>query len=90
LKSAVASVLMVLSLFFLEYGRSIIQPQDYKFLVLRLRLLPFYAVVGIAAYLLSLIFLRTIKSRDLKLLHDYLPSRLKWIVKILSHIPLKD
>lgn len=90
LKSAASSVFMILVLFLLEFVRSIIQPQNFELLVLRLRLLPFYAVVGIAVYLLSLIFLRTIKKQDLKFLSDYLPSRFKLVVDVLERISKID
>jgi len=75
-KSATASITMVLSLFALELLRVIVDPSSYQFLVLRLRLLPVYAVVGVVVYLLSLIVLKAVKKRDTELPHDYLPLRL--------------
>lgn len=75
-KSATASITMGLSLFALELLSVIVDPSSYQFLVLRLRLLPVYAVVGVVVYLLSLIVLKAVKKRDTELLHDYLPLRL--------------
>lgn len=75
-KSATASITMGLSLFALELLRVIVDPSSYQFLVLRLRLLPVYAVVGVVVYLLSLIVLKAVKTRDTELPHDYLPLRL--------------
>lgn len=85
-KSAAAAIMMVISLFALELLRAITDPSSYQFLVLRLRLLPVYAVVGAVVYLLSLIASKTLKKRDMELLHDFLPSRLRWIAGLLDHI----
>ncbi|UCE95406.1 MAG: oligosaccharide flippase family protein [Candidatus Bathyarchaeota archaeon] len=81
-KSAVASIVMVLSIMGIELLRAITQPLSYEFLVLRLRLLPIYAAVGVFVYILSLILLKAVKRRDIELLHDYLPSRLQWIADL--------
>jgi O-antigen/teichoic acid export membrane protein len=85
-KSAVASVAMVLSLFGLELLRSIVEPSSYQFLVLRLRLLPLYAVAGVLVYLLTLIALRTVKRKDIELLREYLPKHLRRIASLLSRV----
>jgi O-antigen/teichoic acid export membrane protein len=85
-KSAAASIIMVLSLFALELFRTLIEPLSYQFLVLRIRQLPIYAIVGVTVYLFSLISLKAVKKRDIKLLHDYLPSSLRWIADIFSRI----
>jgi len=85
-KSAMASLTMVLSLFTLELLRAVIDPSSYQFLVLRLRLLPVYAVVGMVVYFLSLIALRVVKKRDIELLHDFLPSRLRWTADLFSRV----
>lgn len=85
-KSATASIAMVLSLFGLELLRSIFEPASYQFLALRLRLLPVYAVVGVVVYLLFLIALGALKKRDIELLRDYLPKRLRWIAELLNRI----
>ena len=85
-KSAVASIVMVLSLLAVEFLRAIINPSSYQFLILRLRQLPVYAVIGAVVYLFSLIVLKTVKKGDIELLHDYLPSSFRWIVDIISRI----
>ena len=85
-KSAMASITMVLSLFALELLRAVIDSSSYQFLVLRLRLLPVYAVVGVVVYIFSLIALKVVKRRDIELLHDYLPSYLRWIADLFSRI----
>ena len=85
-KSAAASITMVLSLLALELLRAIIEPSSFQFLVLRIRQLPVYAVVGVVVYLLSLIILRAVKKRDIELLHDYLPSRLRWIANLFGRV----
>lgn len=84
-KSAAASVVMVLSIFALEVLRAMTEP-SYQFLVLRLRLLPVYAIVGLVAYLLSLIALRAVRKRDTELLREYLPSGLRWIADLFNRI----
>jgi O-antigen/teichoic acid export membrane protein len=85
-KAALASVIMVLSLFLLEFLRSVIYPTSYQFLVLRIRQLPIYVVVGAAAYLVALIALRALRNQDVQLLHDYLPPSLRratsWLRRI--------
>jgi O-antigen/teichoic acid export membrane protein len=85
-KAAVSSVTMVLSILTLEFLRAMVEPMDYQFLVLRLRLLPLYIVVGVATYLLSLIAIKAVKRRDLDLLREYLPTRLRWIVNLLGRV----
>lgn len=85
-KSALASIFMVISLLGLEALRSVIEPASFQFLVLRLRLLPVYTIVGIVVYVLSLILLKAVMRRDIELVRDYLPSRLRWIVELLGRI----
>jgi O-antigen/teichoic acid export membrane protein len=85
-KSTVASLAMVLSLLALELFRSKAEPLSYQFLVLRLRVLPLYTVAGVLTYLLSLIALRAVKKRDLELLREYLPKRLRRVADLLSGI----
>jgi len=85
-KSVVASIVMVLSLFALELLRMLLDPSSYQFLVLRLRQLPLYAAAGIVTYLLSLVALRAVKKRDIELVRDYLPNRLRWIVDVFNRI----
>ncbi len=85
-KSGTASMIMVSSLLALELLRAIVDPFSYQFLILRLRLLPVYAFVGIFVYILSLIGLKAVKKRDIELLIAYLPNKLRWIVDILGRI----
>jgi O-antigen/teichoic acid export membrane protein len=84
-KSAVASAIMVLSILVMEFLRTMVEP-SYQFLVLRLRQLPVYAVVGVTVYLLSLAVLRAVKKRDIELLRDFLPARLRWVADLVSRI----
>ena len=85
-KSAVASIIMVASIFLMELIRGAIDPSSYQFLVLRLRQLPIYAIVGGIVYLLSLVLLRAVKKEDVDLLRDYLPSRLRWIANLVGRM----
>jgi O-antigen/teichoic acid export membrane protein len=84
-KSAAASMIMVLSLLALELLRAMMGP-SYQFLILRLRQLPVYAAVGIAVYIFSLIVLRAVKKRDIELLRDFLPSRLRPVADFFDYI----
>lgn len=84
-KSAVASVIMVLSIFAMEFVRSMLEP-GFLLLALRLRLLPVYALVGVSVYLLSLIALGAVEKRDVELLRGYLPARLRWIAELLDKV----
>jgi hypothetical protein len=77
--------MMILSIFAMEFLRAMVE-SPYQLLVLRLRLLPIYAVVGVSVYLVSLIALKTVERRDVELLHNYLPTRLRWIAGLLSQI----
>jgi hypothetical protein len=85
-KSATASIVMVFSLFGLELLRTFLEPSSYQFLVLRIRQLPIYVIVGMTVYLLSLVALRAIKKRDIELLRDFLPSSLRWIADLVNRI----
>lgn len=84
--SATAAITMVLSLFALKLLRAITDSSSYQFLVLCLCLLPVYAVVGVVVYLLSLIVLKAVKKRDIELLYDFLPLRLRWIADLFSRV----
>ncbi len=85
-KSAVASIVMVLSLLALELLRATIVSSSYQFLVLRLRQLPIYAVTGLIVYTLSLMALKAVRKQDIELLHDYLPSKLRWIADVFGRL----
>jgi len=64
-KASVGSIFMVVAVVSLEK------------LVFHWYLLPLYIAVGVAVYFFSLVALRTIKKRDIELIYDYLPIRLK-------------
>ncbi|UCG36035.1 MAG: oligosaccharide flippase family protein [Candidatus Bathyarchaeota archaeon] len=85
-KSAISSLVMVFSILAMELLRYIAAPSSYEFLVLRVRQLPVYAIVGVAVYVLSLVALKAVKGRDIKLLDNYLPSRLRWIARLAQRI----
>jgi len=85
-KSAAAAILMVISLFALEFSRGFLAPSSYQFLVLRLRQLPIYVAVGVTVYLLSLVAFKAVKQRDVELLNDYLPQRLQWIARLVNRV----
>jgi O-antigen/teichoic acid export membrane protein len=84
-KAAMASVIMVLSIFVMEFVRAMVEP-SYQFLVLRLRLLPVYGVVSVTVYLIFLIVLKTVKKRDVELLREYLPAKLGRIADFVGRI----
>ncbi|MEM2917029.1 MAG: flippase [Candidatus Bathyarchaeia archaeon] len=55
-----------------------------EFLRFRLLFLPIYVIVGAAAYISALIALNAVKKRDVELVEEYLPSRLKWLARWLN------
>jgi len=83
-KSSVASALLVASIIGLDLVRRSLSPSSYQFLVIRLHLLPVYVIVGGLAYLAALIVLRVLTKRDLEILEEYLPSRLRWVATWLN------
>ncbi len=85
-KSAVASIAMVISIFILEVVRSLIEPASYSFLVLHLRQLPIYAIIGGAVYLSIIILLKTVRKEDVELLRDYLPRGFRWIASVFDRV----
>ncbi len=85
-KAAAASVIMVVLLLAMEFVRSILEHSSFQFLVLRLRLLPVYAVVGVVVYLLTLMALKAVRRRDIELLRDYLPAKMRWVADLFSCI----
>ncbi len=85
-KSATSSIMMVLSLFALEFLRMLLEPNSYQFLVLRIRQLPIYFVIAAMVYLLSLITLRALEKRDIALLRDYLPTKFRCIANLLARV----
>lgn len=53
-------------------------------------MLPLLMIIGSVTYFLSLVALRAIKKRDVELLHDYLPKRLKHVAFWLSRAAFID
>jgi hypothetical protein len=77
---------MVVLIFALDFVRKFFTSPPYQFLVIDLYLLPIYIVVGGAAYFLSLVLLKGIKKRDVELMQEYVPRRLKPVVAILERL----
>jgi len=78
-KASVASLFMAAMIMLTEVVRQFLTPFPIQFLVIQLRWLPLYVLVGAIAYFLALVALKTIKKQDIELLQDYLPPSLKWI-----------
>jgi O-antigen/teichoic acid export membrane protein len=89
-KALVASILMVISIVGLELVRMVLSPSSYQFLVFRLHLLPIYVIFGALAYFASLVGLRAIKKRDVELIYDYLPKKMKWVADWLGRIAMVE
>lgn len=85
-KASAASALLVFSIFALDFVRKLFSPASYQFLVIRLHLLPVYVIVGGLAYFLGLVLLRAIKKRDIELIEEYLPRRLRRIAGLMEKI----
>jgi O-antigen/teichoic acid export membrane protein len=83
-KASVASVFLVGAIVGLDLIRMLLSPSSYQFLVIRLHLLPIYVVAGGLAYFVALIILKTFTKRDLEIVEEYLPSKLRWIVEWLN------
>lgn len=77
-KASVASIFMVIAVVSAEK------------LVFHWYLLPLYVAIGVAVYFFSLVALRTIKKRDIELLHDYLPVRLKQMAFWLDRMAIAE
>lgn len=89
LKASVASVIMVLAIFSLDFVRRFFSSSS-QFLVIRLTQLPFYVLVGAVAYSLSLIALKAVKKSDIELIEEYLPKNLKRVVAWLERFAVAD
>lgn len=85
-KGLAACGFMVVLIFALDFVRKFFTSPPYQFLVIDLYLLPIYIVVGGAAYFLSLVLLKGIKKRDVELMQEYVPRRLKPVVAILERL----
>jgi tryptophan-rich sensory protein len=77
LKASLASAFLVIAVIALDLVRRELSPNSYQFLVIRLHLLPIYVAVGGLVYFLALIRLKAIKTQDVELIEQYLPSKLK-------------
>jgi len=86
-KGSLSCAMMVFTIVILDVVRQYFTSSQ-QFLIFRLRLLPIYVVVGAVAYFLSLIALRAIKRRDIELVREYLPNKLKPIARWLERIAL--
>ncbi len=89
-KASVASVVLVAAIVGLDVIRMLLSPSSYQFLVIRLHLLPIYVIAGGVAYFIALIMLKTITKRDLEIIEEYLPGRLRWIAKWLNRFVKTD
>jgi hypothetical protein len=89
-KASVASVFLVAAIVGLDLIRMLLSPSSYQFLVIRLHLLPIYVVAGGLAYFVALIMLKTFTKRDLKIIEEYLPGRLRWIIDWLNRFAKID
>jgi len=65
-------------------------PSSYEFLEFRLHLLPIYVAVGALAYFASLAGLKAIKKRDVELIYEYLPKKMKWVADWLGRIAVVE
>jgi O-antigen/teichoic acid export membrane protein len=83
-KASVASVFLVGAIVGLDLIRMLLSPSSYQFLVIRLHLLPIYVIAGGLAYFVALIILKTFTKRDMEIVEEYLPSKLRWIVEWLN------
>jgi len=89
-KASVASGFMVLAIFALDLVRKVFTSSPYQFLVFRLHLLPIYVLVGGVAYFFSLVALKGIRKRDVELVQEYVPRRLKRLVALLERIAVAE
>lgn len=89
-KALVASIIIVISIVGLDLIRMFLSPSSYQFLVISLRLLPIYVIVGALAYFASLVGLRAIKKQDVELIYDYLPKNMKWVADWLGRIAMVE
>jgi len=83
-KSSVASAFLVAAIIVVDLARMFVSPSSYQFLVIRLHLLPVYVLVGGLAYFAALIMLKVFTKRDLEILEEYLPNRLRWVAAWLN------
>ncbi len=85
-KASAASMFMAVMIMLTDFVRQFLTPFPTQLLVIQLRWLPLYVLVGTAAYFLALVALKAIKKQDIELFRDYLPARLKWIANWFNRV----
>ena len=78
-KASAASMFMAAMIMLTDAVRQFLTPSPTQFLVIQLRWLPLYVLIGTVAYFFALVALKAIQKRDIELFRDYLPARLKRI-----------
>lgn len=78
-KASAASMFMAAMILLTDVVRQFLTPFPTQFLVIQLRWLPLYVLIGAVTYFFALVALKAIQKRDIELFRDYLPARLKWI-----------
>ena len=78
-KASAASIFMAAMILLTDVVRQFLTPFPTQFLVIQLRWLPLYVLIGAVAYFFALVALKAMQKRDIELFRDYLPARLKWI-----------
>ena len=85
-KASAASIFMAAMILFTDVVRQFLTPFPTQLLVIQLRWLPIYVLIGAVAYFFALVALKAIKKGDVELFRDYLPARLKWIANWLNRL----
>jgi len=93
-KASAASIIMVLAIFAVDSVR-IVAFHGFagfleNFLVIRLRLLFVYVLVGGCAYALALVMLKAIKKHDVDLVKEYLPKKLRRVGTLLERFAVTE
>lgn len=83
-KASLASAFLVIVVIALDLVRRLLSPNSYQFLVIHRHLLPIYVAVAGLVYSLALIRLKAIKTQDVELIEQYLPSKLKRVASWLE------
>ena len=85
-KASAASIFMAAMILLTDVVRQFLTPFPTQFLVIQLRWLPLYVLIGAVAYFFALVALKAMQKRDIELFRDYLPARLKWIANWLNRL----
>jgi O-antigen/teichoic acid export membrane protein len=75
---------MVVAVLGFDVLRQFLSGAPYSFLVFRLFLLPVYVIIAFVTYFAAIVALGAIQRQDLELFREYLPNKLKWVVKLLE------